>query len=110
MVCASTLGGSMKKAVICAILLACAAPAWAQSLDTKESTLNYVATSLAEIDQASKELVAAANQETIAERLRDALAKVSALRDTLRNNPYVQVAGFSVGLPAGVSVEFTFPE
>lgn len=100
----------MKKAVLCAILMACAAPAFAQSLDSKEGTLDYVATSLAEIDQASKAIVAAASQDTIAERLKDALAKVSALRDTLRSNPYVQVAGFSVGLPAGVSVEFTFPE
>lgn len=39
-----------------------------------------------------------------------AIKRVLALRDRLADNPYIRVASFSVGLPAGISVEFSLPE
>lgn len=101
----------MKTVAICAMLMAVyVSPAWSQPLDTKDATFDYVATSLADIEQVSEAMMAATSQQTVAEMLKHALDKVSSLRDVLRSNPWVEVAGFSVGLPTGVSVEFNFKD
>ena len=83
-----------------------ATPACAQELMSREDTLEYIGSELADINENFQP------QQTglTVEAVKFAIERVMALRERLADNPYVRIESFSVGLPAGVSVDFTFPD
>lgn len=92
-------------------IVASSTAAMAQSA-TADSTTEIIADKMAEIHAlfpAAQWNGAGVSDEAIRSVTEAAIKKVIELRDALASNPYVRVSSFSVGLPAGVSVEFTFP-
>ena len=79
---------------------------------TADAASEIIADKMAEIHAlfpATQWSSAGVTDEAIRSMTEAATKKVLELRDALASNPYVRVSGFSVGVPAGVSVEFTFP-
>lgn len=107
----------MKRFIVLVLLLANSSFAVAQTRAEPTSTVVRDAT-VAEIAQEFAELNInfqrdwqMAITEDAAKAIVDtAIRRVLALRDRLADNPYIRIASFSVGLPAGISVEFTFPD
>lgn len=75
-------------------------PAAAQPM-TRAETYEEIARALQDIQTFAPAMHKSAGLDGI-------LKAVEALRAKLANNPYIRVKGFSMGLPAGASVEFEF--
>ena len=76
----------------------------------REETIAAASTRIAELQRSfTVEWHSASSDTAAAMAVRSALTKVLELRDSLAGNPYVRVSSFSVGIPAGISVELTFP-
>jgi hypothetical protein len=93
------------------LLAALAQPAASQTL-TKEETAQLVADQMAEINRvlpAAMFMSGSMSDSVVKEAVDAATRIILRLRDSLATNPYIRVSSFTVGLPAGVSVEFTFP-
>jgi hypothetical protein len=101
------------KQVVVAILLMCAFTCAGHAQErTKEETLALVSERMASIQKDSstfQQTYANYDTGTITRKLNEIVKMVSDLRDELSGNPYVRVSSFNVGLPFGVSVEFSFP-
>lgn len=82
------------------------------NLESKEGTSAFVADKMAEItiEFQTDWQKAGITDEMTRRLIASTTTRVLALRDALAGNRYVRVAGFSVGFPGGVSVEFTLPE
>lgn len=94
-------------------------PALAQSSElqswddlTREAVIARISETLAEVNAPFARAAysnTAASEGMLEGIIQAGIREVLALRDGLASNPYVRVSSFSVGFPAGVSVEFTFP-
>ena len=96
----------LKAAAIVALALL-TTPACAQEIISQAETFDYIGSALADINQT---YVMNQSSGPMADAMELAIDQVRALRDALAGNPYVRMDGFSVGFPAGISVDFTFPE
>lgn len=81
---------------------------------TREQTMELVAQKVADIQKAatpamSLEYMDSASRSDIASKISDVMKKLDALRTLLATNPYIRVSGFTVGVPAGVTIDFIFP-
>ena len=95
------------------------ATAYAQSADNRghwsnidrETTIQRVSEEVAAASaRFQREVMAAANDpDDLQKAIADAVAVLLGLRDFLAQNPFVRLNSFSVGIPSGLTVEFTFP-
>lgn len=77
----------------------------------RDATVAEIAEEFAELNLRFQQEWQMAVTEDAAQMVVDAAIKrVLALKDRLADNPYVRIASFSIGLPAGISVEFSFPD
>jgi methyl coenzyme M reductase gamma subunit len=85
-----------------------------QSLETREQALEEISRVLAEINEVMPATVAlqtgAVSTSVLENAIDRALALAMDLRDRLAGNPHIRVGSVQVGIPWGVSVEFTLPE
>lgn len=94
---------------IAALLIGIVLPG-AASAQTREETIAQTSVRIAQMQRRfAVDWQAAASDTAAATAVNLALTQVLALRDSLAGNPYVRVSSFSVGIPAGISVELTFP-
>lgn len=95
------------KYVVGALLLVLASyPTAAQEM-SREATLQLIGKTVAEINARTSEYQAGGWGQT---SIDVAIQMAVDLRDRLSSNPYVRVSSVSVGIPYGVSFEFTFPD
>ncbi|MER9222994.1 hypothetical protein NKI48_29695 [Mesorhizobium sp. M0644] len=102
----------MRNIIVSAIaLIAFSGTTAAQPMMSREETLAYVSKQLAEIQGDAKQLqtYTTIEKSALQERIDEILRKAVELRDVLSTNHYVQVTGFSVTIPWGVTFEFAFP-
>ena len=77
----------------------------------RDATVAEIAQDIAELNiNFQREWQMAMTADIAQDVVDSAIKRVLALRDRLADNPYIRIASFSIGLPAGISVEFTFPD
>ena len=78
----------------------------------RADTVQNVSTELAKIQSSYVASTAYAGSDTglIDSAMQIAINQMIDLRNSLVDNPYVRLSGFSVGFPAGITAEFEFPE
>lgn len=104
----------MRFSLMVAAILSIATHAHAQQ-PTREQTVAEVSKRLAEIQALYPPPSAIAQMNVvptfeIQQRLDKALERATALRDWLRDNPYMRVTGFSVNIPWGMTVNVELKE
>jgi hypothetical protein len=104
----------MKIAFIAAIIVTLCAfgSASAQDTMTREQTYEEIARVLGQIEAKQRMGMRPTGPaaDLYARILRETIELVEGLRVRLASNPYVRMKGFSVGLPAGLSVDFEFKD
>ena len=98
------------------VLVAISAPAFAQSVGktealNREATVNLISKALAQVQSNFPSPAQALTLEpaVVEKILKAATAQIMDLRDALSDNHYIQVRWFSVDIPSGVTVQFSFP-
>jgi hypothetical protein len=78
----------------------------------RQETIDEISKAMARIqaDFNSSAIQASADPGVIEIAVEAAIDQMLNLRNYLVGNPYVRLAGFSVGFPAGISAEFEFPD
>jgi hypothetical protein len=107
----------MKQLVLALILLIAAlSPTLAQSIGktaqlNREETVALISKALTEVQSNFPSPAQSLSLEPAAVQkiLKSATTQILNLRDELSDNNYIQVQSFSIDLPSGVSVQFSFP-
>jgi hypothetical protein len=94
--------------LLAVVAMSVATPSYAQS-PSREKTMEKVAEALAEIAALNREWVMTHSTGDYLNMIDSAIGIINGLGAFLSDNPWLRVGGFSVGLPAGVSVDFVFP-
>ena len=78
---------------------------------SRDETVSLVSTVLAEVQSnfPSPEQSLTLEPALVEKILKSATIQIMDLRDALADNHFIQIQSFTVNLPSGVSVEFTFP-
>lgn len=84
---------------------------------TREETFKFLSQELSQMNADAQDLqrlgaypaTTSQLEDQIQERVGNLLERANRVRDYLAGNPHVQVTGFSITIPWGVSLEFTFP-
>lgn len=99
----------VKSSIALAALLISSSIALSQPM-TREQTYDELSKRIGEIHNSLKQSVPmnSATGDDVHARIKDAIAKIEALRAYFADNRYVKISGFSVGLPAGVSINVDF--
>ncbi len=95
-----------------AILAALNASASGQVPASQEETISLISEKLAAINEPFMQAYSGQPipTESVVENLiNNSIQRVLELREQLSGNLYVRLNSFAVGIPSGVSVEFTFP-
>ncbi|MFB9979255.1 hypothetical protein ACFSQQ_13650 [Mesorhizobium kowhaii] len=103
----------MKRLVATCVIGLLAYPALAQHQMSREETIAQVATDVAFIEETLPSYQISNGEvapEELRENLQKAVTRAMDLRDRLASNPFVRVSGISVGFPAGLTIQLSFPD
>ena len=94
--------------LLAVVAMSVGTPSFAQT-PSREETMAKVAESLAKIAALNREWQMANDTGDYLGMIDSAMGIINGLDSFLSDNPWLRVGGFSLGLPAGVSVDFVFP-
>lgn len=103
----------LKRLVATCVIGLSACPALAQHQMNREETIAQVAADIAFIEETLPSYRISNGEiapEVLRENLRRAITRAIALRDRLASNPYVRVSGLTIGYPAGLTIQLSFPD
>ena len=75
---------------------------------SREETFQLISEVVADVNRSVFSDPKLAQSAEFRAQLQDALRRLADLKDWLKTNPYVQLAGFSIGT-GGVTIDFVFP-